>query len=190
MIHENSNQFKKEKHDNKVLLAFAQPLTVRQVSKKTCIPMDACRYIIAKHIEDGQLICLNSKSRKNRLYWLTQSGILLKKKLCEELNITFIEPDLPDIDWQLYGWAYFNHRYLVIKTLTMAMQPSKVKKVLRFRNPGMKISANNVRDVMQLLLSKGIVRPVKVKNRLHLRYELTELGIKLRQLLMKAEMPL
>ena len=67
------------------------------------------------------------------------------------------------------------------------MQPSKVKRILRLRKANIRISANNIRDVIRLLLSKGIVRPVKVKKKAHLRYELTELGIKFRQLLIQAE---
>lgn len=187
MTYENINQFKNEKFDSKILLSIDQPLTAKQVSKKTGIPMDTCSYVIAKYVKKGALNCLNPKARNSRLYWFTNAGILSQKELCRRLNIAYIEPNLPEIDWELYGWVCFSHRSIVIRALTLAMQPSEVKKVLRLQKVNTKISANNIRDVMRLLLSKGIVRPVKVKKRAHLRYELTELGIKLRQLLIRAD---
>lgn len=190
MASNNEQNIRKIKAEKKILLAFAQPLTIKHISQKTGIPENLCRHIVARYVQNGQLICLNHTARKSRVYWLTQSGILQQKKLCKKLNITNIKPDLPNIDWQLYGWVCFIHRSMVIKTLTMAMRPSEVKKVLRFRKPGMKISANNIRDVLRLLLSKAIVRPVKVKNRTYLRYELTETGTKFRQLLLQADQPL
>ena len=67
------------------------------------------------------------------------------------------------------------------------MQPSEIKRILRIQRAHIRISANNIRDVVRLLLTKGIFRPVKVKKKAHLRYELTELGIKFRQLLIQAE---
>ena len=187
---ENINQSPNGKCDSKILLAFAQPLTAKQISKKSGIPMDTCSYIVAKYVQQRILACLNPKARNSRVYWLTDTGILHKKELCRKLNVTYIEPNLPDIDWQLYGWVCFSHRTMVIKVLTMAMQPSEVKRVLRLQKENTRISANNIRDVIRLLLSKGIVRPVKVKKRAHLRYELTELGTKLRQLLIRADVVL
>ena len=52
----------------------------------------------------------------------------------------------------------------------------------------MKISANNIRDVIKLLLEKGIVQKVHIRKKAHPRYELTDSGIKLRELLIQAEM--
>ncbi len=49
------------------------------------------------------------------------------------------------------------------------------------------MSANNVRDVMRLFLAHDIVRPVRIRRKAHLHYELTETGQKLRQLLLAAE---
>jgi len=168
-------------------LAFAQPLTPKQISKKTGIPIYTCSYIIDKYVQQGILTCLNSKAQSSRLYWLTDTGILKRKQLCCKLDIAYVEPDLPDINWQLYGWVCFSHRSTVIKILTSAMRPSEVKRLLILQKTNIRISAGNIRDVLLMLLSKGIVRPVKVKNRNYLRYELTDLGIKLRQLLVKAD---
>ena len=64
------------------------------------------------------------------------------------------------------------------------MQPAVVKRKIKQHNPKIKMSANNVRDIVKLFGQKGIVRPVKIGKKAHLRYELTDTGTKLRQLLM------
>ncbi|MFC1780851.1 hypothetical protein ACFLZ8_01125 [Planctomycetota bacterium] len=91
--------------------------------------------------------------------------------------------DLPDIDWELYGWVCFSHRAAIIKALTESMQPAKIKHRAKQQNPKIKMSANNVRDIIKLFLEKEIVEPVKVGKRAHLRYELTELGRNIQGLL-------
>jgi len=68
------------------------------------------------------------------------------------------------------------------------MQPSAINRTLRIYKPDVKISANNIRDVVRLLLEKGIVQKVFVRKKAHPRYELTKLGHKLRQLLIQSEM--
>jgi len=184
MAIENINHLKIE---SRFLLAFVQPLTTKQVGKRIGIPMNTCCYIINKFSKSGILTCLNPDASVSRLYWLTKLGVRQNRELCKKHNIQYEEPSLPDIDWQLYGWICFSHRSMVIKVLTSAMQPARVKRVLTLQRIDARISASNIRDVIQLLLSKKIVRPVKVKKQAYLRYELTELGIKLRQLLLRAE---
>ena len=67
------------------------------------------------------------------------------------------------------------------------MQPAEIKKVLRIRRPNVKISANNVRDIIKLFLARNIVSLVKIRKKAHPKYELTDLGTKLRQLLLRAD---
>ena len=152
MATENTNQHKYERNYNKILLALPQPLTTKQISKRTGIPVNICSYTIGKFTKHGIIACLNPNASGSRLYWLTKAGILQKKQLCRKHGITYTEPKLPDIDWQLYGWVCFSHRSMVIKILTSAMQPSKVKRVLRLQRVNTRISANNIRDVIRLLL--------------------------------------
>ena len=135
----------------------------------------------------GLLVCLNPKAQNSRLYWLTETGHHCCKKLYQDQSLSYRKPELPNIDWQLYGWICFNHRSAIIKTLTYPMQPSEIKRVFRMQGTPIKISANNIRDIVRLFLSRGIVRPVKIRKKAHLRYELTDLGIKLRQLLIQAD---
>ena len=101
-----------------------------------------------------------------------------------------IVKQLPDIDWELYGWVCYNHRAAIIKALTEPMQPAAIKRKTKQQNTKIKMSANNVRDVMRLFLKKEIVKPVKIGKKAHLRYELSEEGYKLQGLLAQAEMPL
>lgn len=164
-----------------------QPLTAKQVGRKTGIPMDTCSYILAKFSAKGLLTCLNPEARNSRLYWLTTLGRAYRKQLQQDLNLPYTEYDLPDVNWALYGWLCFSHRSAVIRTLSCPMQPSEIKRFLRIHRPNMKISANNIRDVIRLLLARKIVRPVRVRKKAHLLYELTDLGNRFRQLLTRAQ---
>lgn len=177
-------QWLNEKDDRKrVLQAFNQPLISRQISRKTGIPQGTCSYLIATFVDKGLLVCLNSSAQNSRLYWLTENGHHCLQKLIKHYH----KPKLPDIDWTLYGWTCYTHRSAIIKMLIQPMQPSEIKRLFRLQGTHIRISANNIRDIIRLFLSKGIVRPVKLKKRAHLLYELTDLGTKLRQLLIRAE---
>jgi hypothetical protein len=149
--------------------------------------VDTCSYLLGKFTVKGLSICLNPGAIKSRLYWLTVFGLRCRKQLHTDLKLPYKEYNLPDINWHLYGWVNFNHRSAIIKILTIPMQPAEIKKALRIRRPNIKISANNVRDIIKLFLARNIVRPVKIRKKAHLRYELTDLGTKLRQLLLRAD---
>ncbi len=176
-----------DENRRKILMAINQPVTATQLSQRTGIPVDTCSYLVAKSTIKGLLICLNPGVRKSRVYWLTEFGIRCRKQLHLDSNLLYKEHNLPDINWHLYGWVNFNHRSAIIKILTTPMQPAEIKKVLRIRRPNIKISANNVRDIIKLFLARNIVSPVKIRKKAHPRYELTDLGTKLRQLLLRAD---
>ncbi len=171
----------------KVLLAFSQPLISRQISKKTGIPAHTCSSVIAMLENSGVLVCLNSCARNNRIFWLTETGHQCVQAMYTSQNRTYNRPILSNMDWSLYGWACSSHRSAILKALTHPMQPSEIKQLFRMQKIDIRISANNIRDIIRLFLAKGIVRPVKVRKRVHLRYELTETGIKIRDLLLSAE---
>jgi hypothetical protein len=96
---------------------------------------------------------------------------------------------MPQIDWTLFGWVCFSHRAAVLKALTMPLQPATIKRRARSQVPGLRMSANNVRDVIRLFLEKGIVRPVHLRKRTFPAYEPTATGQALRELLFRAEVP-
>ena len=178
---------KKEESRRKILMTIEQPLTGKQIGRRTGIPIDTCSYVVAKLVARGLLTCLNPKARNSRLYWLTDLGAKYRKKLHRDLALPYEEYDLLSIDWALYGWICFSHRSIVMKTLTAPMQPSEIKRTIRKRKAGMKISANNIRDVVKLLLEKGIVQKVFIRKKAHPRYELTDSGNQFREILMQSE---
>jgi len=168
-------------------MAINQPVTATQLSQRTGIPRDTSSYLLAKLKIKGFLVCLNPGAIKSRVYWLTEFGIRCRKQLHQDLGLLYKEYNLPDTNWHLYGWINFTHRSAIIKILTTPMQPAEIKKALRIRRPNIKISANNVRDIIKLFLARNIVKPVKIRKKAHPRYELTDLGTKLRQLLLRAD---
>jgi len=178
---------KKEEGRKKILTTLKVPLTAKQLTRKTGIPEDTCSYTIAKFANKGLFVCLNPNARNSRLYWLTESGRQQQEKLCQDLSLPYEKYDLPDMNWDTYGWLCYNHRSIVISTLTKPMQPSEIKRVLRVHKPLAKISANNIRDIIKLFSTKQIVQPVKIRKKAHPRYELTDSGRKMQQLLIKAE---
>ena len=170
-----------------LLLNLKQPMTALQLSKKTKLDQNQCSIILGKLTLCGLVKCLNPTATRSRLYWLTPVGILCQKKLTKDKTLPDIAKDLPDIDWELYGWVCYNHRAAIIKALTEPMQPTVIKRKIKQQNPKIKMSANNVRDIVKLFLQKGIVKPIKVRRKAHLRYELTGLGRKLQGLLSQTE---
>ncbi len=183
---------KKEEHRKTVLASLTQPLTAKQLSRKTRIGIDTCSHVVGRFAQQGLAVCLNPTARSSRLYGLTDLGRKCREKLCRELGLPE-KPEvyeIPSIDWELYGWLCFSHRAAIMRILSEPMQPSAMKRKLRSVNASVKISANNIRDVIRLFLQKGIVQKVFVRKKAHPRYELTDLGRKLQGLLIRAEVSL
>jgi len=178
---------KKEDRRKNVLMAIKQPLTAKQISKKTGIPVDTCSYTLAKLARRAIVSCLNPKARNSRLYWITGVGRQCRRQLHQDLNLPEKAYDVPSANWDLYGWVCYSHRAAIIRSMTSPMQPSEVKRVLRVHRANIRISANNIRDVIKLLLEKGLVQKVFVRKKALPRYELTDSGNQFRQLLMQAE---
>ena len=170
------------------MITIDQPLTAGQISKRVGIPLDSCSHILRKFRKRNLTLCLNPKSRTSRLYGLTQKGKVYRNQLGKKHGIPVKKYNLLDVDWQLYGWVCFDHRAAVIKVLNEPMRASEIKKVLRLHKPNMKISSNNIRDIIRLFTSKKIVEPVKVRKMAYPRYQLTDIGIQLKKLITNAQM--
>ncbi len=164
-----------------------QPLTARQLSRKTGLSFDVCRDVIPQLASRGLVRCLNENARRGRLYWLTKLGESCQLGFLEQLGKKPLEHLMPDLDWELYGWVCFNHRSAIIKVLTEPMQPATIKRKARARDPTLHMSANNARNVIRLFLAQAIVHPVRVRKKAHLRYELTDLGKRFQELLWRVE---
>ena len=176
----------KEESRKNILTVLTLPLTARQISKKTGIPAEICSYIVNTFVDKGVLVCLNPTAQNSRVYGLSGIGLQCRKHCCPDVS----EYGAADIDWTVYGWVCYNHRSAILRMLTEPMQPSEVRRKIKQRLPQVKISANNTRDIIRLFLEKGIVQKIFVRKKAHPRYELTDLGIKLQSLLIKAESPL
>jgi len=167
-------------------MTIKQPLTGKQIGRRTVMPIDSCSYVVAKLVTKGLLICLNPEARNSRLYWLTDLGVLCQKRLHQDFALAYEEYDLPSIDWSVYGWVCFNHRAAVVQVLTKPMQPSEMKRKLRQIGSDVRISANNIRDIIRLFHEKQIVRKVPIRKKAHPRYELTDQGLQIQKLLNRA----
>lgn len=165
-----------------------QPLTSRQLSRKTGIPEDTCSYILGKCQARDICLCLNTEASSSRLYYLTKLGLKLRQRLVG--NDGSNQVDLDSVNWDLYGWACFRHRSAVIKTLTELMPPPMIRKHLMLKNTTLKISRNNITDILRLLHERGMIEKVFVKKRKHPWYKPTEQAQHIRKLLLSAEVPI
>ena len=169
-------------------MSMTQPLTAKQISRKTGIGKDSCSYLLSKFAAKGVTVCLNPNARSSRLYWITDLGGKCQRRL--RPGLSELTRDLPSVNWELYGWVCYNHRAAVIRILSEPMQPSEMKRKLRQTGSEVRISANNIRDIIRLFHKKGIVRQVAVRKKAHPRYELTAQGIQIQKLLNRAHSPL
>lgn len=171
----------------KTLISLQQPMTAKQLSKKTAISKERCSYLMGKFAALQLCACLNPKAVNSRLYWITSQGKEIQARLQKELNLPQNDIHLHSVNWALYGWVCYNHRSLVLRVLIEPMQPSEIRRRIRHKYPKAKISANNVRDIIHLFEKRGIVKKVFFRKKVHPKYELTEKGLKLQKLLNQAE---
>lgn len=170
------------------MIALRQPLTTRQISKKIGVPLSHCGHRIVLLADLGLLICLNPTAQNSRVYGLSETGHRYRQRCSEGKPLSPYHQ--PDIDWTLYGWLCFRHRAAVLNALTAPLQPSRIKRLLRLSKPHIRISANNIRDIIKQFQAKGLVQPVRQPGKAHRLYQLTETGTKLRQVLIHAESPI
>ena len=67
------------------------------------------------------------------------------------------------------------------------MQPVEIRKRAVFNDSHLKMSSNNCRDGVYFLRDHGILRSVQLRKKAYLRYELTDLGQRFRDLLIAAD---
>ena len=169
-----------------ILLDFDQPLTATHIARRTGITLDACLNLVWGMTLYGILYCLNPDTRYNRLHWLTNLGKGCQRRLRQRLASRPLVYRLPDMPWDLFSSLCYSHRTSILKALHGPMQAAEVKRKALFQDARLRMSANNVRDVMRYLLEHGIVRRVMIEKRSHPRYELTELGKTFKELLVGA----
>ena len=170
-----------------VIRDFKQPITASQLSRQTGMPVKPCNYILTNLAELGFLRCLNPQARRSRLYWLTYLGQECQAGVHKHFQLPRPSYNFPNINWKLYGEVCYSHRAVVIKTLTRPMQPSEIKRMALRNFKDIRMSANNVRDVIRFLKGKGIVVEVKHKKKKYPSYELSGEGQLLRRFVLEAD---
>ena len=175
------------KRRKKILAHLKQPMTAKQLAQRTGMREDCCSYVLKELSAYRLVYCLNPQARRSRLYWLTGKYKQYQKKILKTYRLPIYTYDFPVVDWKLYGWTCYSHRAAIIKAITEPMQPASIRRKIKQQASGMRISANNVADILRLFLRKAIVKPVSIRRKAFCRYELTELGNKLQTLLCQAE---
>lgn len=169
------------------LLGFDQPLTAMQLCRRLGVTADSCGFLLWELSSRGVLRCLTQRAAQNRLHWLTRHGIACQRVLREQLGLGVLETRCPRVDWDLYAGMCFRHRSAVIRGMNGPMRPPEIRKRAVARIPGLRMSRNNCRDVLRLLLEKDVVRETKAGGIEHPHYSLTDLGRTFRELLQGAE---
>ena len=171
-----------------VLASFDQPLTAAQIARRHQIALDPCLHVLWMLRRHDITTCLNPETRHNRLHWLTPRGKECQQRLRRSLSLPSVAHRFPETSWDLYSSVCYKHRTAVIRAMREPMQQAAaIKRRALFQNPNIRMSANNVRDVLRYLLKHQIVEKARVKRKRHPRYDLTDLGQVFRDLVEGAE---
>jgi len=173
-----------------IVSSLTQPLTVQQLARRAGLRLSQCTCLLRALRRRSLVRCLNEEARRSRVYWLTRAGRDCQRQFRALRGLAPPALTLPEVDWALYGWICFSHRAAILKALDEPLQPSAIKRRARCQDDGLRMSANNVRDVIRLFVQRGIVHQVMVRKKAHPRYELTRTGRMLRELLFAAETPI
>ncbi len=137
-----------------VLAQLTQPLTSTQLARRTDMARVLCSFTLNELSVYTLVTCLNYAARTSRLYWVTGLGTEWQGWTRQRCGLGPCERVCPEIDWRLYGWTCYRHRAAIIKALDRPLQPSEIKRRARMLNPQIRMSANNVRDVIRFFREK------------------------------------
>ena len=165
-----------------LLREVCAPRTVSQLARRLQISRDHCSDLLQRARSTGYVICVNSGSPRTRVYAPTART----HKQIHGQVIRLIATREPG-DWRDYAFVASRHRLAVVIAMEGPMQAAAIKRRARYLNPNVRMSANNVRDVLRALLGRGVVRVVLLRNKAHRRFELTPKGLWLQEQLRRAE---
>lgn len=169
-----------------VIAALGQPLTARQLALRLGVNPDLAAYCFWELSLRRLTRCLNPGAAANRLHWLTRLGRACRDELRRRSGLPPRKAVLPRIDWVLYGELLYRHRAAVLRAMNGPMRPCDIRRRAIKRQMGLRMSANNARDVMRFLVGRGVAMPVEVPGRSHTHYSLTATGMVMRDLLLSA----
>lgn len=170
-----------------ILKHLIMPATPSQLARWTELSGDACSYTLVEFRMCSLAVCVNPDAVRFRLYRLTRKGLQCRLAVIDEDAGEYRPPAFPVEFWHLYALVLYPHRSAVIRELTWPMQAAEIKRRASMNDPNVRISAGNVREVLKFLLKKGIVRRFFVRRSAYPRFELTDLGEQLREVLLEAE---
>jgi DNA-binding Lrp family transcriptional regulator len=176
-----------------VLRALEYPLTTRQLARRIDVMRDGIGYAMRELHQRGLVECLNPTATSCRIYGTTALGARCRQSLFgreepRDLGAGLEYPPKDDrVFYELLGWCSYVHRSAIIRAMEGQMQPASVKRRAKQLFPDLRMSANNCRDAMKLMESRGIIRRVGVRGKTHPRFALTKLGRRIRELLLVAE---
>lgn len=186
--HEALDWIKRGQRRQDVLLRLWQPMTATQLCGVLDMDLDGCSQVLGDLARWALVECLNPSATRSLVFGATDRGHECRGHLSDHRGVPVVAQEHPDIDWELYGSVCFSHRSAIIRALERPMQPATIKRRALFLDPDVRMSANNVRDIIRLFRSQGIVRPLEVDGRFHPLYELTEVGRQFQGLLRGAQM--
>lgn len=166
----------------RVLAALSQPLTPRQISRKTDLSRDTCSRVLAELKSRGLVDCLNPSAGKSRLYWLTPDGHGVRAAL--DMPAT---PEFPNIDFGLYCQLLHSQRTAVVLAIDRPSRPSEIRRRALLRDSAVTMNTSNVRDILRWLIKQNLARHVPIRKRKHPLSELTDVGKTYRELLVSGE---
>jgi hypothetical protein len=170
----------------RIVARLHQPLTVAQLARREGLGPRQAEHSFRDLAAHGIVECLNPTACKSRVYWLTPPGRRCQERTRRRMGLPPMHHDFPVVDWDLYGSILYRHRTAIIKAISRPMQPSAVKRRARRDDQALRMSANNARDVIKLFLKRGLVRAVRIPRQRHPRYQLTDPGNALRELILNA----
>ena len=169
----------------RLLVRLFQPLTASQLSELGTASRDTCSKLLAMLRHRRLVRCLSPNATRHRVYWLTSSGLAAYRSLVGREPTAF-----PLAPWSLYSAILYPHRSAVITSLHQPLQPSAIKRAAHYRDPDLRMSSNNCRDVVKWLCSREVLSRLTLRGEPRPRYSLTTLGQDLQTLILRARSPL
>ncbi len=172
-----------------VLLNLSQPLTATQIAKRTQMARDHVSDVVRELGIYKLCYCCNPESVRGRVVTLTKLGRKCRERLLRRYKLTELPCHTGEVDCNLLGWAVFRHRASVIKVLDRPMRAVTARKLAISKDSELRMSSNNARDVLKLVVKNGIAEAVEERKQAHPIYQLTDAGRQVQTLLYQAESP-
>ncbi len=169
-----------------IVASLPQPATAGQISSALSIRRrqvsDVLRVLTARAL----MKCVNQTARKNRVYWFTELGTSIQRRLRIQLELPSLRHGFPDVNWDIYGLT-INKRYsAVLKAMVRPMHVAAIRRFALGQNPNLRMCRNNIYDAMKVLRKLRLVRLLWIRSKKHPLVELSEEGRRVRTLLSRS----